>query len=289
MCRWLAYAGGPIYLQELILRPRHSLIDQSLSARSSRTSTNADGFGVGWYDGTESPGLYKHIQPAWSDPNLIDLCRHVRSPLFLAHVRAATRTATQYSNCHPFRHGRWLFVHNGEIHGWSTVRRELVLGIPADLFQGVEGTTDSEVIFYLALGFGLEQDVRGALERTAGFIEEVCRAHGVKGGVDMTAGLSDGRRAYAVRYSTQGASPTLFHSKRVSALRQLVPAEHARDLDAFSADARAIVSEPLTELSSLWEEVPESRFLILERGDICSGAFTPSAPARTAEGAQTAL
>jgi glutamine amidotransferase len=282
MCRWLAYAGGPIYLQELILRPRHSLIDQSLSARSSRTATNADGFGVGWYDATDGPGLYKHIQPAWSDPNLRDLCRHVHSPLFLAHVRAATETATQYSNCHPFRHGRWLFVHNGQIHGWSTVRRELVLGIPADLFQCVEGTTDSEVIFHLALGFGLEHDVCGALERTAGFIEEVCRAHGVAEGIEMTAGLSDGRRVYAARYSTTGVSPTLFHSKRVAALRQLVPTDRAKELDVFSEDARAIVSEPLTELSEVWEDVPESRFLLLERGDIRSRPFRPAVPSRTA-------
>ncbi|MDJ0520712.1 MAG: class II glutamine amidotransferase [Planctomycetota bacterium] len=276
MCRWLAYAGGPIYLRELILRPRHSLIDQSLSARASATTTNGDGFGVGWYDATERPGLYKHVQPAWSDPNLFDLCQHVRSPLFLAHVRAATHTATQYSNCHPFRHGRWLFVHNGQIHGWNEVRRELVLEIPADLFRYVEGTTDSEVMFHLALGFGLEQDVQGALERTAGFIEDVCRAHGVNEGVEMAVALSDGRAVHAVRYATEGAAPTMYHSKRVAALRQLVPSEHADHLGVFSEDARAIVSEPLTELSEVWEEVEPSRYLVLEAGEIRSARFAPA-------------
>ena len=49
MCRWLAYSGAPVYLEELVYKPEHSLIDQSLVARSARTTTNGDGFGIAWY------------------------------------------------------------------------------------------------------------------------------------------------------------------------------------------------------------------------------------------------
>ena len=93
MCRWLAYSGGAIPLAELIFNTRHSLIDQSLAATHGPNTTNGDGFGVGWYDVLDTPGMYKSTQPAWNDANLYDLCSHVRSPLFIAHIRASTRSA----------------------------------------------------------------------------------------------------------------------------------------------------------------------------------------------------
>ena len=115
MCRWLAYSGEQIALSELILNTQHSIIDQSLAARSSVQTTNGDGFGIGSYDRLATPGLYKHIQLAWNDANLRDLCTHIQSHMFIAHVRATTGTAVQQTNCHPFRHGNWLFAHNGVI------------------------------------------------------------------------------------------------------------------------------------------------------------------------------
>ena len=90
MCRWLAYSGGPIRLQALLFEPRDNLIDQSLTSRSAETPTNGDGFGMGWYDKWEKPGLFHSIRPAWNDSNLRDLAAHIESPLFMAHVRATS-------------------------------------------------------------------------------------------------------------------------------------------------------------------------------------------------------
>ncbi len=59
------------------------------------------------------------IRPAWSDENLTSFCAQVRSPLFFAHVRASTGTPTTRANCHPFAHGRFLFMHNGQVGGFS--------------------------------------------------------------------------------------------------------------------------------------------------------------------------
>ena len=151
MCRWLAYSGGEIPLAELIFNTRHSLIDQSLAAKSGPQTTNGDGFGVGWYDTLDTPGLYKNMQPAWNDVNLHDLCTHVSSPLFIAHIRASTGTAIQYTNCHPFRSGQCLFVHNGVIREFSRVRRRLVHELNDDYFREIAGSTDSELMFLLAL------------------------------------------------------------------------------------------------------------------------------------------
>ena len=143
MCRWIAYAGGPVYLEELLFKPKHSLIDQSLAACAGETTTNGDGFGVGWYGNGQAPGLYKGIQPAWSDENLLDLASQIKSPMFMAHVRSTTGTAIQRTNCHPFRHGRWLFQHNGAISDFPEVKRDLVLAISPSLFPEISGSTDS--------------------------------------------------------------------------------------------------------------------------------------------------
>src|SRR5207237_36711 len=143
-------------------KPTHSLVVQSLKSDKGVETTNGDGFGVGWYGKAPEPRLYRSTSPAWNDRNLRELAADAESPLFLAHVRAPTGTAVQQTNCHPFRHKRWLWMHNGLIEGFGQVRRELVLAVDASLFASMEGTTDSELMLYLALSMGLEADPVGA-------------------------------------------------------------------------------------------------------------------------------
>jgi glutamine amidotransferase len=159
MCRWLAYSGGPIFLDEALIKPEHSLIDQSLHSHSGATTTNGDGFGVGWYGKRDIPGVYKDLRPAWNDDNLRSIAGQVESHLFIAHVRATTGTAVQRSNCHPFHYQNWLFVHNGQIREFNTIKRELALAVSPELYGEIIGTTDSEIMFYLALTFGMADDV----------------------------------------------------------------------------------------------------------------------------------
>src|SRR5689334_20277144 len=127
MCRWMAWMGQPIPLRIPLFDTPHGIIDQSLHARQGAEPTNGDGFGVGWYDHLDVPGVYHSTSPAWSDPNLLELSAHVESRLFLMHIRAAIGSPVQQTNCHPFRHGRWLFVHNGYIGGFHEMRRDLML------------------------------------------------------------------------------------------------------------------------------------------------------------------
>jgi glutamine amidotransferase len=271
MCRWLAYSGAPLYLEELLFKPSHSLIDQSLHAHYAEETTNGDGFGVGWYGSRGTPGVYRSIRPAWNDRNLIDLAAQIDSTMFVAHVRATTGSEVEETNCHPFRHGRWLFVHNGEIRSFKKIRRELMLQVHPDLFNAIEGTTDSEVMFYLALSFGLEEEPIPALERMTGEVERVARAHDIEQPVQMTLGLTDGTRIYAVRYSSEGESRTLFCSEHMEALKSLYP-----ELEPFSSDARAVVSEPIGGMVDNWMEIPESSVTVVEGGHLESMPFNPS-------------
>ncbi|MGP2441797.1 class II glutamine amidotransferase [Streptomyces sp. JW3] len=280
MCRWLAYSGSPILLENMIYKPQHSLIDQSLHAKMGVETTNGDGFGVGWYgtSGTakDTPAVIREIGPAWSNRTLREIAGHVRSHLFFAHIRASTGSAVQQTNCHPFRHGRWMWMHNGAVADFSRVRRDLVLAVDPDLFLHVEGSTDSEVMFYLALTFGLEDDPPGAVARMAGLVERVGHEHGIEYPLQMTVAVTDGRRLWSFRYSSQGASRSLFYSTRVETLRSLHP-----DLDFLreaSDTTRLIVSEPLGDLPGMWNEVPESTYGVVRPEGDAMFDFTPRAP-----------
>ncbi|MYS72234.1 class II glutamine amidotransferase, partial [Streptomyces sp. SID5926] len=152
MCRWLAYSGTPVLLESLLYQPEHSLIDQSLHARMGVETTNGDGFGVGWFGPEmQTPAIVREVGPAWSNRNLREIASHVRSPLFFAHIRASTGSPVQQTNCHPFRHGRWMWMHNGAIAEFHRLRRDLALAVDPRLFLDIEGSTDSEMMFYLAL------------------------------------------------------------------------------------------------------------------------------------------
>jgi predicted glutamine amidotransferase len=269
MCRWMAYQGPPVLLEELLFKAKHSLIDQSMSSHSAETPTNGDGFGVGWYGRREVPGMFRSLRPAWNDFNLRDLAAQIESPLFLAHVRASSLATVQETNCHPFRYGKWLFVHNGEILEFEKIRRELILTVAPHLFNSIQGTTDSELMFYLSLTFGLEKDPLGALETMAGFIEETGRQHGVTESVWMTLGVSDGRDLYAVRYASDGEAPTLYHSRDMEDIYRLNPALRGR----FQAGARAIVSEPSGDIAEAWVQVPQATVIRVRDNELSFHPF----------------
>jgi predicted glutamine amidotransferase len=274
MCRWLAYSGSPVLIETLLYRPEHSLIDQSRHARMGVDTTNGDGFGVGWYDSAgQAPAVFHSIEPAWNDRNLREVASHVRSPLFLAHIRASTGTAVQQTNCHPFRHGKWLWVHNGLVRDFHLLKRDLALAVDESLYPSIEGSTDSETLFYLALTFGLEDDPPAAVERMVGFVEEVGRRRGVEHPIQMTIGTSDGKSVWAFRYSSERDSRTLFYSTDVRTVRELHP--ELAILQAVSDESRIIVSEPLGNLRGAWNEVPESSYGVVQEGDDELRPFRP--------------
>ncbi len=260
-------------MEELILKPEHSLIHQSLASEQGAETTNGDGFGVGWYGDQPEPGVYKSTYPAWNDRNLKELSRHISSHLFLAHVRATTGSPIQQTNCHPFKNGSWLFVHNGLIRGFEHIKRDLVLEIDPDLFFDIEGSTDSELMFYLALTYELHRDPLAAVERMAGFVESAGRRHGVDAPLQMSLGFSDGTRLYAVRYSSERQSRTLYHSTDMEALQHINP-----DLGQFSSNTRVIVSEPLNDMNGAWAQIPEASAVTVEAGNIEVRPFEPRPP-----------
>jgi glutamine amidotransferase len=273
VCRWLAYSGSTILLDDLLYKPEHSLIDQSLHARLGVETTNGDGFGVAWYGDEDIPAVYKGVDPAWNDRNLRELSRHIRSRLIFAHIRASTGTPVQQSNCHPFRHGRWLWMHNGQIAQFRDIKRELILAIHPSLYGDLEGSTDTETFFFLALTFGLEKDPPTAIERAVGLIETIAQSRGIEEPIRMSVAVSDGESIWAFRYASKKEPPSLYYSTKIETLREMYP-----DVPVFkmlSPESRLVVSEPLGSRRGAWNEVPSSHYGVIREGRDELRPFTP--------------
>lgn len=261
MCRWAAYRGEPLYLEELVSSPAHSLIEQSHCATRAKTATNGDGFGIAWYGDHPEPGRYRDTLPAWSDCNLKSLARQIRSPLFLAHVRAATGGGTRRDNCHPFVFANWSFMHNGQIAGFERLRRSMEAMLDDDLFNARGGTTDSELMFLLALQFGLRQTPIAAMSEMIRFVEGLSENILGSALVRYTAAFSDGNALYAIRYATDRQAPTLYASP--------------------VGKGYCLVSEPLNDDVDAWTEIPDGSAVALMASGLDVTPFQPiSAPAK---------
>lgn len=250
MCRWLAYQGKTVYLESILFEQEHSLIQQSLCARKSTVTVNADGFGLGWYDERKEPGLYHEILPAWSDCNLKNLAKHIKSGLFFAHVRSSTGTATNRSNCHPFGYKNWLFMHNGQIGEYESIRWQLDRLIPEYLYNERRGATDSEVIFLLMIANGLEEDPEQAIKITLSQILKLMKEKNIEEALRFTSVLSDGNEMIAVRYSSDDSAPSLYFKQY--------------------DDHIVIGSEPLELSNKDWNKVPSGHIARIKNHSYCA-------------------
>jgi glutamine amidotransferase len=249
----------------VILDAQHSLVAQSLDSPLGAETVNGDGFGFGWYpigsaEGSV-PSMFHSVEPAWNDENLREITDAVESPLFFSHVRAAAGPPIQRTNCHPYRYLNWLFMHNGAIKGFHELKRDLTFAVDPELYPHILGTTDSEVLFHLALTFGLQEDPIAGITKAVRFVEETGRKHGIDFPMQGTIALADGATIWAFRYSSVGRSRTLFHSVDVPTLQEMYP--DVPRLGLFGEKARVVVSEPLNDLPGAFVEVPESSVAIL--------------------------
>ncbi len=248
MCRLAAYVGPGIPLENIIVTPRHSLLEQSHGATEAKLAVNGDGFGIAWYGQDMKPGLYRDVLPAWSDGNLSSICRMVRSPLFLAHVRASTVGETSRANCHPFVYANWSFMHNGQVASFAGIRRKLEESLPDGLYHARRGTTDSELLFLLMLAKGLTENPQAACETVISMIRAAQRSTDKPNRI--TCAFSDGQRLYAMRHSCDRHSPTLYVS------------------EGLDSGGRAFASEPLNGCPKNWLSVPESHFAHLSADEL---------------------
>lgn len=269
MCRWMSYIGDSILISELLIKPKDNLIHQSLHAKAMRTPTNGDGYGLGWYDKQPYPGLFRSIRPAWNDMNLHDLAQHIESPLFMSHVRASSLAPIQETNCHPFRYNKWLFMHNGQIAQFEFLRQALLSKISPEYFNDLMGSTDSEVMFYLALTYGLEEDVSFGIAEMVRVVKAEGKKAGVSGDLWMTLSISDGNSLWNYKYGSDGKGPSLYISPSIEELSRLNPHVEGK----FGDFAVCVVSEPIGDYQQTWRVIPENSVVLVKDENIEITAF----------------
>ena len=155
MCRFTAYIGKDDYfLDEVLIKPSNSLLNQSLHPKESRHHINADGFGVSWHNlKHDQIGSYKSFRPAWNDPNFYNIVHMIETNAFLAHIRAATKGDVSYHNSHPFTYKNWSFVHNGNIDHFDSIKKKIINILDESLYLHIKGSTDSEHLFMLIMQY----------------------------------------------------------------------------------------------------------------------------------------
>lgn len=271
MCRFVHYLGRPLRLGSLLTEPENSLIHQSYEAREREEPLNGDGFGVAWYvAGEAEPALFRSVTPAWSNQNLRELARVTSSTCVLAHVRAATqRMEVSEANCHPFKAGRFSFMHNGELGDFARIRRPLLDQLSEEAFAGVRGGTDSEHLFALVrdeLAGTAEtgcEALAGALERALARALALVAEHAPGAASYLNIVLSDGRRSVICRHATGAAGPApslhLSRGRRYTCHEGLCRMLHPEE----GHGAVLVASEALSEDPG-WETVPEGHLVLIE-------------------------
>lgn len=276
MCRFAAYLGEPIILDELLYRPKNSLILQSYKAKEREEPLNGDGFGLGWYtaDGDGTPVVFRSVTPAWSSLNLQNIARKTRSGCFFAHVRAATHNNPALEvNCHPFTFGPLLWMHNGHVGGFPFLKRPIVNLLSEERYMGIQGTTDTEHIFALFLDRLVHPSegahpyaMKAAIVEMLATLTKLGRDNRITEPSYLNICVTNGQEILVLRYvSDPSRRPhSLYWSQEG---RYSVGADGMPVLvDTVSSDRGLIVSsEKMTDHPKDWNEVPPNHLALIDR------------------------
>lgn len=235
MCRWLAYAGESRLIEQFVYDGPRSLCSQAQQSHKAKRGVHGDGGGLGWYGSAPEPGLYRRSGPAWADVNLRDLTRVVESRVFFAHVRASTGAPNIDINCHPFRAGSFMFMHNGQIGGFTQLRRHLTALLTDECFDALQGGSDSELLFQLMMTNGLREDTESAIRQSIVQVEKMRQEAGIAEAFRATFAITDGKHVWALRWSSDNYAPSLYLTQKYN--------------------GALIVSEPLDKDIMSWQKV----------------------------------
>ncbi|MDH5631108.1 MAG: class II glutamine amidotransferase [Gammaproteobacteria bacterium] len=290
MCRFVCYKGAPVLLKDLIFNTSHSLIDQSKYAKKRNEPVNGDGFGIGWYPDFQGefydpePGVFKSIEPAWNNRNLLNIASKIRSRMFFAHIRdASADLPVSQPNCHPFQYGKYLWMHNGWLCEFEQMRRITLKHLSDKAFSGIQGNTDSEHAFALFLDeikFDQEADDQTILDALFKVIDKIHYFRikkNIMSNAEMNFAVTNGESMFITRFSTiikcQPAS--LFYAQGV-----LEKDEHEMtEIVSNSTSSEKVVvvaSEPLSHCEANWQKVERNFCLHIDKNGEVKSIKMPS-------------
>lgn len=250
MCRLIGYLGNSIQLDELVYTKEHSLYEQSYNSLELKSGVVcADGVGIGWYGEAAKSFIYRNTIPLWNDTNLQELSQYIQSNCIVGYARlAGIGESLDISNCQPFRSGKLLFVHNGEISSFpQTLYRPIRDSLSDSTYNLIKGMTDSEHIFALLVEMwqsSPDTTLLSAIHSTLQKLTELAQKYHTSFSANMI--VSDGQAIAAVRYAYGTQAPTLYWSYDNES--------HAKGV--------IVASEPLSQHN--WVAFQEQSILLVE-------------------------
>lgn len=291
MCRFVAYQGPPVLIADLLYRPRHSLLMQSMRSELMSQQFNADGFGIGFYtQGEPTPCIVRACSPAWSNRGIESIAQRLHSTHFFAHIRAASPgMPTQDSNCHPFGRGRFQFMHNGFMENFCRFKRCLQRSLSDHAWEGIEGSTDSEHAFALFIdriggskATKTASEIRCALVGTLKQLTHLNGSVGSNGAMICNFAVSDGISTVVARYAhNANRDASLFYSVGEKYILDGEDGDMLPIKEGVEHGAVIVASEPVTRRSEDWIELPINHTLTINAGRevniepiICSSRYS---------------
>lgn len=275
MCRFVVYQGHPVVIADLLYKPKHSLVEQSMHAEQSFQPFNADGFGIGFYtEGFEKPCVIKSVAPAWSNMGFKNLSARVQSHLIFSHVRAASPgLAIQDTNCHPFISGKFQFMHNGAIGNFKKIKRHIQDALSDEAWESIQGSTDSEHAFAVFIehigGSYANVDVGTMRDALVGTIRDIVDLDKEASVHTFNFAVSDGRSTVVSRFAANKKdSNTLYYSIGEQYLfdgtdGDMIPTHDGNPTDR-GRGAAIVASEPITRYVDDWIEVPQNHTVSID-------------------------
>jgi predicted glutamine amidotransferase len=275
MCRFVAYIGPPVLADDLLYKPKHSIITaQSMNAGEMSVAVNGDGFGIGWYapELDNEPCVFRSIKPSWSDQNLKNLAKKVYAPCFFAHIRAASPgLGVDEVNSHPFHCGQLMFMHNGVLGGFKQIRRRLLRELNDTAYDAIQGSTDSEHIFGLFLNHISDphgnvtcEEMVMAMNRTFEDLSNLLIDADVRQHSYLNLCVTNGTSLIAVRYTTnpsvQPASLYYMYGREYHCRGEICTME-----PTFGHPSAIVVaSEPFTQKRSDWMKMERNSMMVVD-------------------------
>ena len=291
MCRVLAYIGEPILIEELLSKPDNSLIKQSYAPKFMTHIQNLAGFGMSVWNkdlmSSSEPFVFKTLELPFFSHNLIRISRQIQSNSFMAHVRGIKYEQTERvstSNTHPFLYPGFkaAFAHNGELEGFDEMKYDLIDYIKPDIAKRIHGTTDSEWM-YAVFSSQLEDpkkfcgvdELLDAVKKTFKILKKVKKKNNLTISSPVNLFISSADCVLATRFVFNfGSFPIEFSSAHM-AYHSLwytygerygyFDGEHKMVGEDGAKRSVIISSEPLTNDTTTWIEVPEYTAITAER------------------------
>lgn len=290
MCRILSYLGKPIVIEELLYKPDNSFIKQSYHPKYMSHLLNLAGFGIAAWDNHSHnpalPYLYKTPQLPFYDENLRNLSSKISPYCLLAHLRGVSYHDHQIvstQNVHPFifSGSNVALAHNGLLYEFEKMKYDLLEYIKPAYKIEIHGTTDSEWIYSIFLSqlsnplgnYSTDEIIKAILE-TLKILKQVRHQHNIAINSPVNLFITNGTFIAAIRFvldygwqplDTIPSTHFAYHSLWYTYGESYGFYDNEYKMKGSKKKSSIIIaSEPLTEDTTTWVEVPEYTLIVAQ-------------------------